>query len=500
MNATAVPIPRRYVWLKRVGAGIAVLLAALVGLRLGWGCVAARRYEAALARYRANGAPFYLEDVRPAPIPEEENAAPLLRKAAEAVVPPPGNQAMAEYRQSASAAEFEAWLESNAAAFELVREARRRGEVVWDLDAATAFKGGMLDIELGRLLTERAAHQYAQGDGRASVASLLDALWGARSFGGKGSLLAVVGEALITTLVADEAEGMLLGLAIEGEAPNATNAATRRQIGELIGYLTDELHVRDNWRHAVLVERGWLASLVRDTLEDNLPPHASNKEMSTVEQVMYWLYRPTVVLDAERLFDGYTLQASYSDAASVPAARRLYPQPVPCDTAAEKRARILSLSGMPDYSSPFEDTIKDWTRCSLVGIALALRLYENDHGQRPASLEALTPEYLPRVPIDLMAADGREIAYVPGGSAPRIYSVGSNGIDDGGKAASQPSRWRSRGGPDDIVFDLWAAPLSGSAFPASAPAAASTQAEYDDLDIEHQPGDAQRDQRDGDQP
>ncbi len=496
--ATVEPLPRRYWWLKRAAAAVVLLLAGLLLLRLWWGCVAERRYEAALARYQAEGAPFYLEDFRPAPIPEEENGAPLLRKAAEAVVLPPGNQAIMEYRQSASAAEFEAWLESNAQAFELVREARGRREVVWDLDAATAFKGGMRDIELGRLLTERASHQFAQGDSRASVASLLDALWVARSLGTKGSLLAVVSETLIATIVAEKTKAMLVHFAIEGESPNA---ATRRQTGELIGYLTDELHVRDNWRYAVLVERGWSASMVRDTLEDDLPPHARNSELSTIQRGMYWLYRPMIVLDAERLFDGYTLQAGYSAAASVPAARRLYPQPASHDgTAAENRARILSLFAMPDYSSPFENTIEDWTRSSLVGIALALRLYEIDHGQRTASLAALVPEYLPRVPIDLMAGDGREIAYVPGGAAPRIYSVGANGIDDGGKAASQPSRGRSRGGSDDIVFDLWPDSLSGSAFPASAPAAASSQAVSDHLDVEHQPGDAQRDQRDGDQP
>jgi hypothetical protein len=60
-------------------------------------------------------------------------------------------------------------------------------------------------------------------------------------------------------------------------------------------------------------------------------------------------------------------------------------------------------------------------------------LYAADHGRVPDSLEALVPEYLPRVPTDALAPDGR-FRYVQGETLAevRLYSVGLDGQDDGG--------------------------------------------------------------------
>jgi hypothetical protein len=67
--------------------------------------------------------------------------------------------------------------------------------------------------------------------------------------------------------------------------------------------------------------------------------------------------------------------------------------------------------------------------------ALAVRLYAVDHGrQLPVRLEDLVPTYLPAVPMDPLADDNRPLGYDPDPANPRLYSVGDDGIDQGGSA------------------------------------------------------------------
>ena len=63
---------------------------------------------------------------------------------------------------------------------------------------------------------------------------------------------------------------------------------------------------------------------------------------------------------------------------------------------------------------------------------LAIRLYDVDHaGRFPATLDELVPEYIPAVPADPFASDGRQLGYIASPS-PLIYSVAMNGKDDHG--------------------------------------------------------------------
>lgn len=55
-----------------------------------------------------------------------------------------------------------------------------------------------------------------------------------------------------------------------------------------------------------------------------------------------------------------------------------------------------------------------------------------DHGRRPETLAALVPEYLPAVPRDPFRTDGGPIGYLRDDEVPRLYCVGSNGLDENG--------------------------------------------------------------------
>jgi hypothetical protein len=68
--------------------------------------------------------------------------------------------------------------------------------------------------------------------------------------------------------------------------------------------------------------------------------------------------------------------------------------------------------------------------------AIALKRYELRHHQLPATLDELTPDLLKAVPIDCM--DGEPLRYRRNADGTfMLYSVGENGVDDGGNPSLQ---------------------------------------------------------------
>jgi len=67
----------------------------------------------------------------------------------------------------------------------------------------------------------------------------------------------------------------------------------------------------------------------------------------------------------------------------------------------------------------------------LLGAELAVRCYQAEQGHLPARLEQLVPKYLQRVPSDPFS--GKPIIYRPQWTNWLLYSIGEDGVDDGGK-------------------------------------------------------------------
>ena len=73
----------------------------------------------------------------------------------------------------------------------------------------------------------------------------------------------------------------------------------------------------------------------------------------------------------------------------------------------------------------------------LLAAELAVRCYQAEQGHPPAHLEQLVPKYLQRVPSDPFS--GKPMIYRPQGTNWLLYSVGEDGVDDGGKAVGRPA-------------------------------------------------------------
>ena len=107
----------------------------------------------------------------------------------------------------------------------------------------------------------------------------------------------------------------------------------------------------------------------------------------------------------------------------------------------------------------------------IAAVIIAVQLYRAEHGNGyPVSLAQLVPDYLPSVPIDPMAGDGRPLGYHPNTKPAVVYSVGVNGIDDGGTSLAPASGAASQWQMPDAVF-----PLEFQPAPASQPSSSNTE-------------------------
>lgn len=81
-----------------------------------------------------------------------------------------------------------------------------------------------------------------------------------------------------------------------------------------------------------------------------------------------------------------------------------------------------------------------WAACEhsceskVADTAIAVQLYSRRHGRYPERLDQLVPEFLPEVPEDPFL--GEPLRYVVEENGYAVYSVGQDGIDDGGRRPS----------------------------------------------------------------
>ena len=97
---------------------------------------------------------------------------------------------------------------------------------------------------------------------------------------------------------------------------------------------------------------------------------------------------------------------------------------------------------IPDFGEIFGDyglasavskAVRMETARRVVATAVALKRFQLAHGKLPETLSALVPDFLQAVPID--PNDGKPLRYHPNADGSYLlYSVGEDGVDDGGDA------------------------------------------------------------------
>ena len=99
----------------------------------------------------------------------------------------------------------------------------------------------------------------------------------------------------------------------------------------------------------------------------------------------------------------------------------------------------------PNFKGAVWVSVQRETERGLAMTAVALNRYQRKHGQLPAGLEGLMPEFLLSVPRDCV--NGQPLHYKPLDKQTFIlYSVGQDGQDNGGdarpvKSGGKPGLW-----------------------------------------------------------
>jgi hypothetical protein len=445
-------VPPRFWWLKRIACAGAVYVLILIVLRIWWGWEAERRFSAAIEKHRAAGEPVLLEDFVRQPIADEENAAHFLGQAAKVLQLPQGIKQVSDI-QAVSASDSHGqlvcrFLELNRETLRLIAAARDCPAADWKVRLRSPVVGVTLPHlgparDLGRLAVIAAAARHDEGDD----AGALEATEGTLTIAA-----AVADEALISHLVRivlDDVACRVLEKITPtvqirddlARADGLRGAASRGQVLRLATRLLDETEYRQSWIRCLQGERMFQMDTAEAILAGRLNPAAVFFPSFSVPWVYVVPFRPACTLDTLFMFESSTRLAEAAGMANWPsaAAHARLPQPYawvrvsPGPHCVDRVLHMLSSRLLPDYDSTMRRSFRTLANRRMAATALAIRLYEVDHGRRPASLNDLVPEYLPAVPRDPFAAEDRPITYAPDAAPPVLYSVGEDALDDAGR-------------------------------------------------------------------
>lgn len=487
-DAVHAPYPPRFWWLKRILLSLLLIVVVLVVLRLVWGWRVQRELDALIASYRAKGEPTTAADFAPAPVPDAENAVPLLRQAAAAVTL---SKALTDADRDGAFGRrpiatknlrlLHADVAAHATALSLARQARGRTMVWWNLPLPTPYSGRSgpdwhRQWELGRLLTFASIGAHATGDDHEALEFISDALFVSRA-GGRHpySSMEFIAHHACVTLILVTPE-----LAIEdtGMATSSRRAASRRQVRELIDELLDEAEADAATANRFFAER----IRFTDFRELCLPVETTSALQRLVghdprpidSPLAAVLLRPVLernaiealrhldtVRQAVRIADWNVARRSLNrESYTYAPPDAPFPRPVPI-------VRIATVDFMRggDMWVPSSRLISHRTVIAFrraAALRLAVRLYELDHeGSLPPSLGALAPRYIPHVPADPFGNGKGSFDYAVRGAAPYMYSPGPDGKYDIAAGTCSPTDPRSIGWhPDpDFVFPLKPRPM-----------------------------------------
>jgi hypothetical protein len=312
-------------------------------------------------------------------------------------------------------------------------------------------------------------------------------------------------------------------LAAELRVGGGRGDAAPAQVRDLIRALLDDTSQRSGQRMALLGERAMqldsARAMARGTLilgspgvgVGGMPAKGGAGGPGAGIGFIRYLLKPTLLGDGVLMMQHTTaLMHAAATAPSWPAFQQAAPA-WPADVSARPWRHLLASILMPPLERAINVDFRAMTDRRLAATALAARWYAADHaGKLPERLQDLMPDYLDAIPSDPMARGGvlkyvrdaansahpaRPARPAPasgaatqksiGVKAPLIYSVGANGLDDGGSESiasnrGDADRWQR---PDAVVHlmrqprpakEVWSDGVGDLNLPAPAPAAPTT--------------------------
>ena len=467
MSDEAAPIPARFWWLKRLSIAGAVIIVALIGLRWYWGYEMTRRIESAVAAIEAKGEPIRFDDMRHPPVPDADNKAYYLRQAM-ANWPLVDGVRVTDTAWHSDPKQHPDPVTDNAAylarcepVFDLLRQAEAAPQTDWGVQLVNPPIQILLPHlsqlrGLARLVDDAADRAHQTGDHR--LALRLVELQLAIADSANGSAPTLIGHLVdlsIQAMATQRLQRIALSMPPEvvGEGGDAADVADR-----LITRLLGEDDQRQRLVEAMIGERWWMHHTAMSVVSGQLSPSRllGGGPRGAWARLTRMVIGPYLQYDTLFILKVMTAQQTAVEQASTwPAYQRQMHRLAPDLARVDDRPWLHPISAiLLAYDAGIQTHYRLHAERRMMAIALAIRQYEAEHGQRPAALEDLVPRYLATVPRDPFADDGRAIGYQPAGVVPMerasswnssptaipgakaiavLYSLGVDGVDEGGE-------------------------------------------------------------------
>ncbi len=454
---------------KTVLLVLALLIVGLVVARRRWGRHADKVLQAEIDAIRARGEPLDWLDFRPEPIYDEENAAELYGQAWAIALLDPALAAddeeatrlerlwsmvsdlmcYPEFRRE-HAEDLRRILALSSDALALCRKARGLDKADWKLN----FRGPAVVVTipplsrqrtLARLLCLAAITAHEAGDDAAAVEYLRDAFAAGRAVGKGPTLIHALVHLAIDALATSCVEEIAPALRVGGD-----RGATPEQVRKLIAELLDEKPIREAMVLGFMGER----AMQFDTFERFRRGRMAGTGIGLPSRggALLRAFQPMLKIDEARLLRHMTGIVDAMREETFPAAKAKMPVYEAPKSKIEMLTKLLSSILTPSLNRAVALCYRQLAMRKMAAVALAIRLYEIDTGSRPEKLADLVGKYLPALPTDPFAADGRPLGYLPKAGKPRLYSISQDGNDDGGELALDSEGYINREALDLVFF------------------------------------------------
>jgi hypothetical protein len=451
----------KWAWRGLAGLGIIATLL-VVGFWI-WDWRVERQFHARVKEIHDSGEPIYAEDfATPEPAAGTNAVDDWLAAGSVAEREDEASQAASELTLPAPPlAEEEvkvisAYVDGRREVFGLVESAVGKPAVWWRIDWSqpTIFQdlpGTRSFRAIGNVLRMDALLALHRGDQRRALARVrqLEALGRAidRQSNIVGHLIGIGLQAMAAEVVEWVAPDLKLD-------PGGGGGVTPAEVRAVIDELLDDGPLRAGMIDALRGERKdqWI---IVDAMVSGKPITTGSKPIAALKRGA--LVRPFFHADGElmlRLMTGLIRQfeatGDWPGFQSGGEYRSMYAE-IQAGSVRHVMARMLTPT--------LDKAVQAHYRCvadrRLAAVALAAGWYAAEHGGRlAATLGELVPKYLPAIPMDPMSAGGAvPLRYRGAGENPVVYSVGTDGVDDGGEGLRVEElfdRWRGR----DAVMHL----------------------------------------------
>jgi hypothetical protein len=433
-----------------------LLIVGVVLFYFGWGWSNSSAIDREIARLAAAGEPVKVEDLRPAGVAAEDNGYVQIRAALAALAAEDANSPLNQARDTPRLPLFDDErsalrdaVETQRTALAALRPAIQKPVVAADHVKFTspALNVMLPDLNHLRKLANAAArsamleHDAGRHDRALEELAVIEPL--AR---GAASHASLVGTLVAIGLRALEAD-TIVQMAPELRVGRRDGDVSPEQLRATIERLLDDKALRDELRLGYQAERIFQIDTMqcladgRLTLSQVSAPGGVKPGSGSPSAVFRAVGRPFLWSNARYSLDYMSRLIALLGAPDWPTAKR-QADPLERELTQDKRRwrYVLASILLPSLARAQETHYRVIADRRLAATALAVRAYQVDHdGAPPPKLNDLVPTYLKTVPMDPMAA-GMPLCYRSEGDEPAIWSVGENGLDDGGSRAPNNSR------------------------------------------------------------